>query len=141
MHENELRRFKDEKTAEVLAEEIARYIKEKAKGILLNTRTFNEFITKFWMEKYGSALSARLWDRVIISKMREAEAIALIKYLDLLVKDLIEWAQNRNLRRLTKADVRLFLASKNMSLSTSFEQMFYRESKLKYRWLPSWMRE
>jgi len=141
MHENELRRFKDEKTAEVLAEEIARYIKEKAKGILLNTRTFNEFITKFWMEKYGSALSARLWDRVIISKMREAEAIALIKYLDLLVKDLIEWAQNRNLRRLTKADVRLFLASKNTSLSTSFEQMFYRESKLKYRWLPSWMRE
>jgi len=141
MREDELRRFKSEKTPEALAEEMARYIKEKSKGILLNTRTFNELITKFWMEKYGSALSARLWDRPIISKMKEAEAIALIKYLDLVVKDLTEWAQNRNLMRLTRIDVKLFLVSKNVNLSTSFEQMLYREAKLKYRYLPPWMRQ
>lgn len=141
MYEDELNRFKSEKTPEALAEEIATYVKEKSEGILLNARTFNELITKFWIRKYDMILSARFGDREITSKMKEAEAMAFIKYLDLLTKDLTEWAQNRNLRRLTRADVRLFLASKNMSLSTSFEQMFYRESKLKYRWLPSWMRE
>jgi hypothetical protein len=141
MPDDESRRFKSEKKPEALAEEIATYIREKSRGTLLNTRTFNELITKFWIAKYNTVLSVRFWDREIASKMKEAEGMALIKYLDLLAGELTDWAQKRNLMRLTRADVRLFLASENISLATSFEQMFYRESKLKYRWLPSWMRE
>lgn len=140
MDESEIRRFKDEKTPEILAEEIANYMKEKSVGVLLDARKFNELITKFWAEKYRLVLSSGLWDKEVNSKMRKAEGLALIKYLELLTKDLTEWALNRNLIRLTRTDIRLFLASKNLKLSTSFEQMFYREAKLKYRYLPPWMR-
>jgi hypothetical protein len=140
MDESEIRRFKDEKTPEILAEEIANYMKEKSVGVLLDARKFNELITKFWAEKYRLVLSSGLWDKEVNSKMRKAEGLALIKYLELLTKDLTEWALNRNLMRLTRTDIRLFLASKNLKLSTSFEQMFYREAKLKYRYLPPWMR-
>jgi hypothetical protein len=140
MDESEIRRFKDEKTPEILAEEIANYMKEKSVGVLLDARKFNELLTKFWAEKYRLVLSSGLWDKEVNSKMRKAEGLALIKYLELLTKDLTEWALNRNLMRLTRTDIRLFLASKNLKLSTSFEQMFYREAKLKYRYLPPWMR-
>jgi len=131
----------ESKAAEALAKEIAIYVRENSMGILLNTRVFNELITRFWMEKYRSALSSRFWDRVIASKMREAEGAALSEYIDLLTEELTEWAQNRNLTRLTRADTKLFLANNKIRLSTSLEQMLYREAKLKYRWLPPWMRE
>jgi hypothetical protein len=141
MSEGEIQRFKNEKKPEILAEEIANYIREKSVGMLLDARKFNELITRFWAEKYRPVLSSGLWDRDVASKMRHAEGLALIKYIDLLTRDLTEWALNRNLMRLTKADVRLFMVSKNLKLSTTFEQMFYREAKLKYRYLPPWMRE
>jgi len=141
MSESEIRKFKDEKSAEILAEEIANYVREKSAGSLLDTRKFNELITRFWAEKYRLVLSHGFWNREITSKMRNAEGLALIKYIDLLTKDLMDWALNRNLMRLTKADVKLFLANKNIKLSTSFEQMVYREAKLKYRYLPPWMRK
>ncbi|MBE0461587.1 MAG: hypothetical protein IBX60_08140, partial [Candidatus Aminicenantes bacterium] len=138
--EMELLKFKTE-TPEALAKEIATYIRENSMGILLNKRVFNDLITRFWMDKYRSVLSSRFWDRAIASKMREAEGAALSEYIGLLTEELIEWAQNRNLTRLTSADTKLFLANNKMRLSTSLEQMLYREAKLKYRWLPSWMRE
>lgn len=139
--EMELLKFKNEKTPEELATEIASYIRRNSIGTSINTRAFNELITRFWREKYRSVLFSRFWDRTIISKMKEAEAATFNKYLSLLTEELIGWAQGRNLMRLTRADVKLFLTSNNLKLSTSLEQMLYREAKLKYRWLPSWMRE
>jgi len=130
----------EKKTSEVLAKEIATYIRKNSKGLSLGKRTFNELITRFWMEKYRAVLLER-WNRTVASKMREAEGATLNVYLSFLTEELIEWAQNKNLMRLTKADVNLFLASNNLKLSTSLEQMLYRESKLKYRWLPTWKRK
>ena len=138
--EMELLKFKS-KTPETLATEMAAYIRRNVSGILLNTRTFNELITRFLTQEYGAALYRRLWDRAIASKVREAEGATLGKYLSLLTEELVQWAQSKNLMKLTKADAKLFLASNNMRLSTALEQMLYREAKLKYRWLPSWMRE
>ena len=134
----ELLTFK-KKTSDALAKEIAKYIRKNAIGASLNRRMFNYLITDFWRKKHASVL--RVWEKAITSKRRKAEGAALSKYIALLTEELIEWAQNKNLTRLTKADVNLFLASNSMKLSTSLEQMLYREAKLKYRWLPSWKRK
>lgn len=137
----ELLKFQKEKTPETLAVEIAKYIRESSIGISLNLRTINKLTLRFWLQRYRSVFSKRYWETSIASKMREAEGMALSKYLESLTEELMQWAQNRNLMRLTKADVKLFLLSSNIRLSTSLEQMLYREAKLKYRYLPPWMRK
>jgi len=144
--EAEFLRFKNEKSAEKLAEEIAVYIKEKAIGPLLGTRRFRKILQNFWGEKYSNVIRRaqigwREWDSTVSSKVEEAQRIAPKKFFALLTEELIQWAQEKNLRRLTRADVKLFLMDNNINLSTSFEQMLYREAKLKYRYLPTWMRK
>jgi predicted house-cleaning noncanonical NTP pyrophosphatase (MazG superfamily) len=129
------------KTTDALADEIADFARGQSVGILINESVLNRLITRFWLEKCRTAINLKLWDRTVASKVRETEGAVVSKYPNLLSKELSEWAQDRNLMRLTRADVKLYLASKNMKLSTSSEQMLYREAKLKYRWLPSWKRE
>lgn len=126
------------KKSEKIATEIAIYIKEKSKGTLLDKRTFDYFVSHFWYEKYHCPFTFWVGSN---PKVREVESMVPGRFIDVIVKDLTEWALNRNLARLTKADVKLFLANRNMKLSTSFEQMVHREAKLKYRYLPPWMRK
>ena len=137
----ELLKFKNEKTPKALTEEIASYIRESSVGTSLNSRTLNKLTLRFWLQKYRSVLSKRSWDPTIASKMREAEGATLGRYLESLTEELTQWAQDRNLMRLTKADVKLFLISNSIRLSTSLEQMLYRQAKLKYRYLPPWKRK
>jgi flagellar biosynthesis GTPase FlhF len=129
------------RTSDSLSSEIATYVRKHSSGNLLSAKMLNELITRFWLEEYRPVFNLKLWDRAVASKIRETEGAVVAKYLGLLTNEVNEWAQNRNLTRLTRSDVKLFLASNNMRLSTSFEQMLYREAKLKYRWLPPWKRE
>jgi hypothetical protein len=79
-----------------------------------------------------------------------AEALALgarhsshksARDLEELTGRLMLWAQERNLRTISHADIKMFILHNDMAISQALEQMIYREAKFKYRWLPPWKRE
>lgn len=57
-----------------------------------------------------------------------------------LSEKLISWAQEKNLKAITRSDVKLFLLDNNIRLGVSTQQVLYRDVKLKYRWVPPWMK-
>jgi hypothetical protein len=78
--------------------------------------------------QYGASETS---DRLNIDDKQDLKALS---------EKLISWAQEKNLRAITRSDVKLFLLNSNIRLSGSLEQMLYRDVKLKYRWLPPWMK-
>jgi hypothetical protein len=61
--------------------------------------------------------------------------------IDETTKRMVAWAQEKDLKRVTRADIKMFILENNMKASVSLEQILYRQAKLKYRYLPPWMRE
>jgi len=136
-----------------LSEEIVAYVREASSGYPFYDKRLRATINKFWINKHpyvfdywAGPLSSRQRSE-INSKKDEAESLAhqMIfndrkQYLDSLTQKLIQWALERETRRLTRTDVKIFLIDQGIKLSLSAENMLYREAKLKYRYLPPWMR-
>jgi len=136
-------------STEQLGEQIADYILETSRESLLQSRQLRRLFLRFWTEKYPLVMrKAAFTDPGIRLKRREAEQKAIKRleaerkpYLENLTNKVIQWGLERNLMRLTRADIKLFLLNNNIKLDIPSEMMLYREVKLRYRYLPPWMRQ
>jgi len=136
-----------------LSEEIVAYVREASSGYPFYDKRLRGTINKFWINKhpyvfdYWTGLLPSRLRSEINSKKDEAASLAhqIIfndrkQYLDSLTQKLIQWALEREIRRLTRTDVKVFLMKQGIKLPISAENMLYREAKLKYRYLPPWKR-
>jgi hypothetical protein len=58
-----------------------------------------------------------------------------------LVQKLIKWALEKEIKKLRVSDVKMFLSENNIQFDNKSVQRLYQEAKLKYRYLPPWMRK
>jgi len=130
-----------------LSDQIADYVRETSRESLLARRSLRRLFLRFWVDKYPTVVRKSITDPAVRLKRREAEGIALDKleidkksYLESLAEKMSQWALERNFMRLTRAHVRLFLMDNGIKLDNSSEQMLYQQVKLKYRYLPPWVR-
>jgi len=131
-----------------LGNQIVDYARNKPAESLLSKRNLRRVFLRFWIEKYPTVVRKSVTDPAVRLKRREAEEMALDKlemdkksYLESLTEKMSQWAFERNFMRLTRAHVRLFLMDIRVKLDNPTEQMLYQQVKLKYRYLPAWMRK
>jgi len=131
-----------------LGNQIADYVRNEPAESLLSRRNLRRLFLRFWIEKYPTVVRKSITDPAVRLKRREAEEIAFDKletdgktHLDSLTERIIQWALERNIMRLTRAHVRLFLMNNGVKLDNKTEQILYQQVKLKYRYLPPWARD
>ena len=130
-----------------LSDEIVAYAREVSSGYPFYDKRLQATIKNFWIKRHPYVLGSWVGSDVR-SKKDEAESLAYQmilndrkQYLDSLTEKLVQWALDKTIRRLTRADIKLFLVNQRITLPISAEDMLYREGKLKYRYLPPWKRK
>jgi len=135
-------------TTAQLGNQIADYLRNEPVELLFAVRSLRRLLLKFWMDKFPSVVNKSVTTPAVRLKRREAEEIAISRiesdkkaFLESVTEKLTKWATDRNINRITRAHVRLFLMDNGINLDHSTERLLYQQIKLKYRYLPPWMRE
>jgi hypothetical protein len=131
-----------------LGNQIADYVRNEPVESLFASRGLRRLFLRFWIEKHPTVVRKSISNPSVRLKRREAEEIAANAlerdkkaFLESVSEKLTRWATDRNMMRVTRAHVRLFLMDNQINLDHSTERLLYQQVKLKYRYLPPWKRE
>jgi len=135
--------------SDILCEQLIKYIRRAIRQyVAFDDKRLHRSFQKFWTDTYPTVTSyPNSMDPNIKFKRYEVESQAMqilqkdrLNYIRGLSQQFVQWAGKRNLKKLSKADTKLFLAELKIKLPVSMEDMLYREGKLKYRYLPPWLK-